>query len=166
MSVWAEFDDQWINNFSKYNHKILKKLLLLNHNSSSQSSNISLKNLINLTHITLWYIRSNDDQMQEIFEHLKHLQYFVLLHDGEYPLTDYGFTGERGDTHTGFSISNLLKLKLLHIEATKGFLGEPTLKQIMKIKRLEYLYIRCNEDEMSVSYIHFRINSHNFQFVL
>lgn len=151
MSISDTFDDQWINNFSNYKHTMLKKLFLLN-DGSFKTSIFCLKNLINLTHLTLLDCRSNDDQLQEIFEHLKHLQYFELNDiNGEHPtLSDYGFTGGKA----GFSISNLQKLKLLYISMDKSVFGEPTLKHIMKIKSLEYLYIRCNEDEMSVSYMY------------
>lgn len=146
------FDDDLIMNLSEYNPNNLKKLVLHWQEKHPLMATLSFKNLTKLTHITLRDIKFADAQMQEICEHLKHLRVFVLAQDYNYKksLTDFGFTGETANTQTGFSISNLKHLKMLHIEMEDSCLGEPTLLNIMKIKGLEYLYISC-EEKMSVS---------------
>lgn len=91
--------------------------------------------------------------MQEICEKLKQLKHIALkgTFGDEVHLTDFGFTGEREEVQTGFSISNLTQLKILHIQIVDSCLGDSTLRHIMKIKELEYLYISCHEESVKVS---------------
>lgn len=117
-----------------------------------QGSGLSFQYLKNLTHISLWNFKFTDSQMQEVCMTLNHLQHFALKSCGTF-LTNYGFTGvgETEDIETGYSISTLKNLKLLHIELDYSVLRAPALTHILKIKGLEYLFITCKEEKDIVS---------------
>lgn len=135
----------------------MKNLHLANQLSTNYKGNLlSFKNFINLTHLTCNRILITDAQMQEICKNLKHLIHLDLNVTFESDLTDYGFTGEKNNFKSGYSISNLTNLKVLDINTGMSWsyyncLSDVTLRNIMKIKGLEYLYISCKDVHVKVS---------------
>lgn len=149
-----DFSDDLLNNLSGYTSNVLTNLYL-QHEDIDSMNTLSFKNLVNLTHFNCYQIKLNDNQMQEICKNLKQLKHFVFENSSLLPLpwvdiTDFGFTGEMENNQIGYSISNLKYLKVLHISLEDSCLGDSTLLHIMKIKGLEYLYIKVIE----VRYMH------------
>lgn len=146
--VTDEFDVDLINSLSEKN--VLEKLFLWKQSHHNYQTTLSFKNLLNLTHLTLYDVKFTSTEMQAVCEHLKQLKHFALRNYAG--LTDYGFTGEAHNSPPGFSISTLKHLKVLFIGLDKSGLGKPTIDHIMKIKGLEYLYLSCCERLTWVSY--------------
>lgn len=89
-----------------YGSNVLENLWLEDQRSSNL---LSFKNLLNLTHLTCCWIKLTDGQMQEICKNLKQLKHIAIkgsIEEGT-NLTDYGFTGEKENSQTGYSVSNL-----------------------------------------------------------
>lgn len=109
------------------------------------------KNLPNLTHLSCRKAILHDMDIQYICKNYKQLKHIAIAAENlkTYDLTDFGFTGE--STSSGYSISSLEHLKFLHIEVNRCKLGERTVEHILKIKKLEYLYITCNKKKLRVS---------------
>lgn len=143
------FSDDLLNNLSGYSSNVLNYLYLQHENTYSVTT-LSFKNLFNLTHFNCYQIKLNDYQIQEICKYLTKLKHFAFQNTSILPMplvkiTDYGFTGEIENKQIGYSISNLKDLKVLYISPEASCLGDPTLQHIMKIKGLEFLYIRVVE---------------------
>lgn len=117
----------------------------------TEIARLSLKNFTNLTHLTICETVFTNDQMQEICKNFKQLIH-ITLEDHCTALTDYGFTGAKENIQTGYSISNLKNLKVLHINLETSSLGASTLLNIMEIKGLEYLHISCCENLVSMNH--------------
>lgn len=167
----CNFGDEFIDDLAEYDSNVLRNLYLIQYHWEYTDSFVSLKNLTNLTHLSCDSIKLTDKEMQEISKNLINLQHMALEGHFVYnmKLTDFGFTGETESKatflkhvnpffkkrnkkiQTGYSISNLKHLKLLHLHISKSSLGDATLTHIMRIKGLEYLYITCCYDRVEVS---------------
>lgn len=167
----CNFGEEFIGDLAEYDSNVLRNLYLIQYHWENMHTFVSLKNLTNLTHLSCESIKLTDKTMQEISKNLINLQHMALQGHFIYDmrLTDFGFTGETESKatflkqvnpffknrnkkiQTGYSISNLKHLKLLHLHISKSSLGDATLTHIMRIKGLEYLYITCCYDRVEVS---------------
>lgn len=152
------YQDHTANWVSEYNSNILETLYLdfFFVRVPEPLTMCFSKNLKNLTHLSCRKCILHDMDIQNICKNYKQLKHIAItaaaVHGLAIGLTDFGFTGLKysGDD-SGCSISSLEHLKFLHIEVDCCELGEKTVDHILKIKKLEYLYITCNKEKLGVS---------------
>lgn len=122
----------------------------LNYEPSILSRNVTFKNMGNITKISWPNVDDflNDEVLQNIFRYLtllKHIMIPSLYYKSNFPITDYGFTGESSENlnQIGYPISNLTNLRSFNFFDQTTCLGDRTLFHFSKLKQLRFLKISC-----------------------